>query len=64
MNMNGDIQAARKLLSDLREGYQSLPRHLQLRVAYILRESPCDNDAPSRTIRTDALRAGSAVAGL
>ena len=37
--MNGDIQAVRKLLSELREAYESLPKHLQLRVIYLLRES-------------------------
>jgi hypothetical protein len=37
--MNGDIQAARKLLRELREAYQGLPRPSQLCVAQLLRES-------------------------
>jgi hypothetical protein len=46
--MNGDIQAVRKLLSELREAYESLPKHLQLRVIYLLRESALPEDAESR----------------
>jgi hypothetical protein len=56
MHMNGDIQAARKLLSELREVYASLPKHLQLRVTYILRESALPEDAESRTARTEISR--------
>jgi hypothetical protein len=37
--MNGDIQAAAKLLMELRETYQSLPQHIQLHLTYLLRES-------------------------
>jgi hypothetical protein len=57
MNMNGDIQAARKLLSELLEAYQSLPRHLQLRVTSLLRESACPQDTESRTARPNTSRA-------
>lgn len=34
--MNGDIQAARKLLDDLRRAYRSLPRHSQAAVTHVL----------------------------
>lgn len=44
--MNGDIQTARKLLLELREAYQGLPRDMQARVARLLRAS-----APAETIR-------------
>lgn len=37
--MNGDIQAAGKLLAELREAYRGLPQHIQVHVAYLLRES-------------------------
>ncbi len=37
--MNDDIQAARKLLTELREAYQSLPKNIPVRVADLLRES-------------------------
>ncbi len=59
--MKGDIQAARKLLSELLEAYESLPKHLQRRVTYLLRESALPEDAESRTARTDILRARSVV---
>ena len=59
--MNGDIQAARRLLSELREAYESLPKHLQLRVTYLLRESTLPEDADSRTARPDISRAGPVV---
>jgi hypothetical protein len=59
--MNGDIRAARKLLSELREGYQNLPRHLQLRIAYLLRESALREDPESRTVHPEVSRAGPSV---
>jgi hypothetical protein len=34
-----DIQSAGKLLAELREAYRSLPQHIQVRVACLLRES-------------------------
>ena len=37
--MNGDIQAAGKLLTELREAYRSLPQHVQMHVTRLLRES-------------------------
>jgi hypothetical protein len=37
--MNGDISGAQKLLAELREAYNSLPRHIQLHVVDVLRES-------------------------
>ena len=37
--MNDDIQAAGKLLAELREAYRGLPKHMQERVANLLRES-------------------------
>lgn len=37
--MNGDIQAAGRLLAELREAYQSLPKHIQVHITYLLRES-------------------------
>lgn len=36
--MNGDIQAAAKLLAELRDVYRELPRHLQVDVRHVLRE--------------------------
>jgi hypothetical protein len=56
--MNGDIQAARKLLSELRGAYESLPKHLQLRITWLLRESALSEDAKSRTTRPDISRVG------
>ena len=42
--MNGDIQATRELLTELRETCRSLPRHLQADVTHVLsalaREQP------------------------
>jgi hypothetical protein len=38
--MNNDIQAARKLLTDLREAYRGLPALMQQRVAHLLRSIP------------------------
>ena len=38
--MNNDIQAARKLLTDLREAYQGLPQFMRERVAHMLRAIP------------------------
>ena len=38
--MNGEIQAAGKLLTELREAYQGLPQHIQAHVKCLLRESP------------------------
>ena len=55
--MNGDIQAVRKLLSELREAYESLPKHLQLRVIYLLRGSALPEDGGSRAARPDIPRA-------
>lgn len=37
--MNGDIQAAGQLLAELREAYQSLPKHIQVHITSLLRES-------------------------
>ena len=37
--MDGDIQAAGKLLAELREAYRRLPQHVQADVAHLLRES-------------------------
>ncbi len=37
--MNSDIQANRELLTGLREAYRSLPRHFQMQVVRLLRES-------------------------
>jgi hypothetical protein len=59
--MNGDIQAARKLLSELREAYQSLPKHLQLHITYLLRESALSEGAESRAVLPDISRAGLVV---
>jgi hypothetical protein len=53
MNSNGDIQAARKLLSELRETYESLPRRLQLRVTCLLRESPGPQGSESGTMQPE-----------
>lgn len=36
--MNGDIQAAARLLEELRKAYRALPKHLQLHVTHLLRE--------------------------
>ncbi len=38
--MKSDIQAARKLLTELREAYRGLPQLIQERVAHLLREVP------------------------
>ena len=35
--MDGDIQAAGKLLAELREAYRRLPQHVQADVAHLLR---------------------------
>jgi len=61
--MNGDLQAARKLLSELREGYQSLPRHLQLRITYVLREGVCADDPQPRLRRPDTSCAKPVIVG-
>ena len=37
--MDGDIEAAGKLLADLRESYRRLPQHIQAHIACLLRES-------------------------
>jgi hypothetical protein len=37
--MDGDIQAAGKLLAELRESYRRLPQHIQVHIAHLLRES-------------------------
>lgn len=45
--MNGNIQAARQLLAELREAFQSLPGHVQVQITYRLRESaPADVARP------------------
>jgi hypothetical protein len=54
--MNGDIKAARELLSELRDAYKSLPRRLQTQVTYLLRKNSCSGDTESKTIGTDTLR--------
>lgn len=36
--MNRDIQAAGQLLAELREAYRGLPKHIQVRITYLLRE--------------------------
>lgn len=59
--MNGDIHAARKLLSELREAYMSLPRHLQLRITYLLRETAVPGDTQMTAVRRDISRAGPVV---
>lgn len=35
--MNGDMQATRKLLAELREAYRSLPQHARAHVTEVLR---------------------------
>jgi len=37
--MDGDIQAAEKLLAELRESYRRLPQNIQAHIACLLRES-------------------------
>jgi hypothetical protein len=37
--MNGDIEAAGKLLAELRVAYRDLPQQLQVHVAHLMRES-------------------------
>jgi hypothetical protein len=37
--MNDEVQLEGNLLEELREAYRSLPRHIQIRVAGLLRES-------------------------
>ena len=37
--MNNEIYLAKNLLAELREAYRGLPRHMQVRVASLLRES-------------------------
>jgi hypothetical protein len=59
--MNGDIHAARKLLSELREAYQSLPGQLRLRISRLLREGTLPGDSESRTVRPDSSRDGPVV---
>jgi hypothetical protein len=41
--MYGDIQAAAKLLAELREAYRRLPQHIQVHIACLLRESTPQN---------------------
>jgi hypothetical protein len=36
--MNGEIQAAGKLLGELRRAYQGLPQHIKVHVKCLLRE--------------------------
>jgi hypothetical protein len=51
--MNGDIQAAAKFLADLREAYRGLPKHIQLRLTYLLRERILQKH-PATSARADA----------
>ena len=58
--MNGDIQSARRLLADLRTAYRGLPRHVQVRVARLLRlgaippgECRSTGEEPSLGTRTE-----------
>jgi hypothetical protein len=37
--MNNEMYFAENLLAELREAYRGLPRHMQVRVACLLRES-------------------------
>jgi hypothetical protein len=37
--MNGEIQAAGKLLGKLRRAYQGLPQQIKVHIKYLLRES-------------------------
>jgi len=37
--MDGDIEAAGKLLAELRDSYRRLPQHIQAHIACLLRES-------------------------
>ena len=37
--MNNEIDLADNLLAELKEAYRSLPRHMQVRIASLLRES-------------------------
>jgi hypothetical protein len=37
--MNNEIYLAENLLTELKEAYRGLPRHLQVRIACLLRES-------------------------
>lgn len=57
ISINGDLQAVQTLLAELREAYESLPRHLQQRVRYLLRETACPGDTDSKTMRPDTSRA-------
>ena len=54
--MNGDIQAAGKLLAELREAYRGLPPDIQVHVAYLLRESTLQTP-PRQQARELPLRA-------
>ncbi|MGA3209854.1 MAG: hypothetical protein ABSD20_01025 [Terriglobales bacterium] len=49
--MNGDIQAARKLLADLREGFRVLPKHIQVAVSCLLRETTLDKQSGGNCAR-------------
>ncbi len=46
--MNGDLQAAGKLLAELREAYRGLPKHIQVQVACLLRESTLQKQPPQQ----------------
>jgi hypothetical protein len=37
--LNNEMKPASNLLAELREAYRNLPRHMQVRVAVLLRES-------------------------
>jgi len=54
--MDGDIQAAEKLLAELREAYRRLPQHIRVHIAHLLRESTRQNttrqQACELTLRT------------
>lgn len=44
--MNSDIQATRKLLTELREAYRSLPRHFRADVTHVLSALAQEQAAP------------------
>lgn len=48
---SSDIPAARNLLSELREAYVSLPKHLQARITCLLRASAVPWDIESSVAR-------------
>jgi len=48
--MDGDIQAAGKLLAELRESYRRLPQHIQVHIAHLLRESTLLTQAGNKCV--------------